>query len=493
MPNADGKVRGATSEAAAAVPAPASLVAHRAGTGSIMALLGSLAMLLPTAGVSAFLLQSQRERESPAAVGLHVDPIKVPSVERRIRGRVLDAEGIAVPQVSVQFISAATSATTTTDARGQFGFELPAIQHFRIRAQRADCGSVESAELDASPAGSLVLVLPPMTTLTGRITDARGNAVPRALAKLVGNDSSGDRLTVADGDGRYAFACVAPGPRRLTMWARGFSPATIDVDVGSSGVDRDARLRPAPPVRGVVVDPSGRPVTFARVTACSGKQREEALSDEQGNFELPPLTVGCSIRAHHPRFAASRPVVIAAGRALSVRLEPGGAFEARVTDARNRPIGAFSVTLTAFDPALGELSESRIGETHSELRGAFHWDELAPGTYGITVEADDLAPWSSTIRVESGKVARGLHVILGETSEGAPSVEPPQTDGDADSDGEPAGETSDDAPESTADGEESKSDEADKSTESDEGTAEATEERSTERGAMREEEVRGKE
>jgi hypothetical protein len=125
-------------------------------------------------------------------------------------------------------------------------------------------------------------------------------------------------------------------------------------------------------------------------------------------------------------------------------------MEGLVTDAKNRPIRWFSVTLTGFDPAPGEVAESRVGESRSELRGAFHWDELAPGSYGIIVQAEELAPWSATVRVQSGKVARGLHAILGETAEGTTAVESEQDVGEEQGGGEPASEGAADADEGSS-------------------------------------------
>src|SRR5207253_826048 len=130
-----------------------------------------------------------------------------------------------------------------------------------------------------------------------------------------------------------------------------------------------------PALRGTVVDARGHAIALARVSACEGDDEEQTISDALGGFELPALTAGCSIRAHHPRFAGSRAMPVPAAGDMTLRLEAGGAIAGIATDARGRPIASFTVALTSFEPAEGEPDESRAGERHEELRGAFRIDE----------------------------------------------------------------------------------------------------------------------
>jgi hypothetical protein len=438
--------------------ASAHALPRRSAAAPAMVLLGLAAMLAPAVSIAAFMLHAR-----PPVAAVMREELKLDSVRRptrpvgpaaygaRLRGRVLDAEGAPVAQARVHLFSPhvsepAASAEVETDFGGEFAFQLAAGEKVvQVRAERVGCGAVESAELDVPPscAGvvrpdacqrTVVLVLPPRVALTGRISDGRGRPLPRAVARLSGGLPGSDQVAPVDQEGRYAFGCVAPGMRNLTTWAPGFAASTFELDVGSRAIEQDVRLRPAPAVRGVVVDPDGHPVSFARVTACSGKDKEEALSDEAGRFELPPLTMGCSARARHARFALSRPIRIASARAMTVQLEPGGAIDGVVTNGRGRRIGSFSVTLTSFDPAPGEVSEEApVGESRAGLRGAFHWSNLVPGAYNLEVQAEGMTPWSSTIHVTSGKVARGVHAVLGQEGEATvvdPAVENAEPEGD---------------------------------------------------------------
>jgi hypothetical protein len=395
---------------ATAVPAPADTPA----SAWTMAFLGFAALVLPAVSLAAFLMRA------PPATGASPSNARerVPAESRAapVEGRVLDGEATPVAGARVLLLPTRASdpaAMMTTDEGGRFAFDLGTIDKFKIRANAREGGFVESVELDASARGSVILVLPAMITVAGRVIDERGAPVPHARAKLTGGAPGSDQIVAVDGEGRYAFSPIGPGTRRLIAWSRGFSATSVDLPVDSRPITRDLKLHSAPAVSGTVTDSEGRAVALAHVIACADEDEEQALSDSIGHFELPPLVVGCLVRAHHPSFAASRPVLIVHGRGLTIPLEPGGSIEGMATDHRGRPIGSFSVSITSYDPAEGELSEGRVGESRDELRGAFRFDALAPGTYGIALSADTREPWSTTVRVTSGKVARGLHAVLG--------------------------------------------------------------------------------
>lgn len=60
-------------------------------------------------------------------------------------------------------------------------------------------------------------------TITGVVVDQTGTSVPGARVKLAREDQSPIQEALSDGDGRFAFARIAPGPFHLTIDSEGFA------------------------------------------------------------------------------------------------------------------------------------------------------------------------------------------------------------------------------------------------------------------------------
>jgi hypothetical protein len=393
------------------------------------------AMLGATAAVTFFLEHTHPRytlRADEGEKAATTAPARRPS-SFAVAGRILDEWGAPVPHATVYLTTGEKGAPVERSdaaADGSFHFERAPDIKMRVVAEDDRSGYVESAELDAEAVRHVVLVLQPARTVRGVVTDERGAPIAHATVKAWGEGATLERLVVTDEDGRYEIRRVGDGANHLSAWARGFDSTSSAVVGGAMIVHRDLRLAPATPIRGVVLDSLGRPVEGAQVSACQDKEQEGAISGRGGAFTLPAITAGCSASASHPRFATSRLTPIEGGRPLTIRLGTGGAIEGVAVDERGRPLGAFSLTIQSFEPAEGEpQSSSRAGETHDELRGNFRFDDLAPGTYVIGVNAEGHAPaQSSPIEVARGKVVRGIQIEVAqaepvqvdESSEGTP-------------------------------------------------------------------------
>jgi hypothetical protein len=81
---------------------------------------------------------------------------------------------------------------------------------------------------------ALCVVLPRLlhgqatTSLNGTVTDTTGAAVPNVSISLINNDTSAQRETRSDGEGRYSFQQVQPGHYRLAAKATGFSETVLN-------------------------------------------------------------------------------------------------------------------------------------------------------------------------------------------------------------------------------------------------------------------------
>ncbi len=81
---------------------------------------------------------------------------------------------------------------------------------------------------------SLLLAAPLMAqtattaSMSGRVTDAQGAAVPGATVKLTDRATAQDRIAVSDPQGRYAFANLPPGVYDLSVTLQGFKTAAVE-------------------------------------------------------------------------------------------------------------------------------------------------------------------------------------------------------------------------------------------------------------------------
>jgi hypothetical protein len=76
--------------------------------------------------------------------------------------------------------------------------------------------------------GAVALFAQATTSLNGTIADPTGAVVPNASLSLVNADTSAERKTTADAEGRYSFAQLRPGRYRLTVRAPGFNEVIVN-------------------------------------------------------------------------------------------------------------------------------------------------------------------------------------------------------------------------------------------------------------------------
>jgi protocatechuate 3,4-dioxygenase beta subunit len=212
-------------------------------------------------------------------------------------------------------------------------------------------------------------------------------------------------------DGRFRLEPVPPGlPVTVAARAAGYAEArdTVKVERGAEAAGTVELLLPrAGLVRGIVLDPEGRPLPAARVYAVPDGvpslledpraavtvnhrifEALDAKADEQGRFELGGVPLGALqlMIAAHPDHVRSAPVEVrlAAGSpeaAVELRLQRWGTLVVQVVDAEGRPAVPGEVRL--FPSAV--RARNRSLERASD--GSF--PRLVPGPYQVEVLAGD--------------------------------------------------------------------------------------------------------
>ncbi len=357
-------------------------------------------------------------RPAPAAAitATRPDEDRTPQID----GRILDAEGDPVKGAAVRLVSASLPYTVYVDARsdavGSFSFAHVGSEPVRVVADHDPDGAVTSAELRLDPGQrtEITLVLSPATAVRGTVVDTEGHPVVGATLFVEGVPWLA-RGATSDSGGTFRLATVPEGVTSLVAVARGYKTARVALPRREGPVDLVVRVRlvAAAPLNGEVRDPDGNPIR-ARIVACGGQPSEaNAVSAEDGTFELPPSTIGCEAVAQHDDYEASHAVVLVEGRRVQLRLGPGGTVEGVVVDERGAGVESFTVGVESFSGPQGRSLRGAPPRKVEDPRGSFRLERLAPGRYVLTAGTPGKPPGrSSAIDVAGGVTTTGVRIVL---------------------------------------------------------------------------------
>jgi hypothetical protein len=115
-----------------------------------------------------------------------------------------------------------------------------------------------------------ILAQNPSGTLRGEVEDQSGARIPRAKVAAAAVGSSFVREAITNSHGEFRIEGLLPGPYRLTVSAKGFSPATSDVAVVVSTVrDVSVTLKPKVASQIVIVTSGASSITTQPVDIAS--------------------------------------------------------------------------------------------------------------------------------------------------------------------------------------------------------------------------------
>ncbi|MCL5282779.1 MAG: carboxypeptidase-like regulatory domain-containing protein [Planctomycetes bacterium] len=232
----------------------------------------------------------------------------------RVTGRVLDPQGRPAANTVVTVHPFGDHLPTDAAGRFELGYD-PRFGTKRkfVVARDPESGRAAAAMMDGS-FRPVDLTLGPAWTLTGRISDPNGTAIPAARLSLTLeidyclSDTGVDVLS--DPQGRFEMKAIPRLPRyphrylqyELTLNAAGYGPINFlrIFPYGPAGASVDLGTIRLPPatvsVSGVVVDAQGRPA--ARVPVFVGDERahdqppKDTRTNERGEFTFTRLCQG---------------------------------------------------------------------------------------------------------------------------------------------------------------------------------------------------------
>jgi hypothetical protein len=174
-----------------------------------------------------------------------------------------------------------------SSAGGDFAGRLPRLGHWTVRVTNADVQTLADVDVEADEE---VVIRLPTTSVSGWVTGADGERLPRALVSVM----TGGRalVTKADEKGEFRLQGLPAGAVQLLAEDRvtGGSSASVALQL-SEGETREGvelRIEPNRTLSGTIVS-GGQPVAGARVSAAAqgiAGSASEAVSGLTGRFSV---------------------------------------------------------------------------------------------------------------------------------------------------------------------------------------------------------------
>ncbi len=357
-------------------------------------------------------------------------------------GVVVDAGGRPVSGAEVVFRPAASgaddpfqvvlqapAATVVSSGDGRFAASGLAAAAYDVTASRPGFAptTVKRVEFGAGKADAGRLVLEPGVTVDGVVVDAAGQPVPDVRISV---DAADDRAAalhrtmtgaepdaVTGPDGRFVVRDRRRGERvNVTAKREGYAEKTVPSIAlppdGPVKLALDASSR----VSGRVLDPDGRPVAGALVSA--GRERRAGSgvfavagarpvqTVDDGSFELVDLTPGgLALQVQSPGFQDQDVfgLDVVAGKDLAgieVRLVPSAWVEGRVLLPDGRPAIEAKIEPVRNDPAGPRFSRTPLAWTDGD--GRYRLDGLKPGQRSLEANSDGLPRVVRDVELRTG-------------------------------------------------------------------------------------------
>jgi hypothetical protein len=337
----------------------------------------------------------------------------------RVYGTVKSTDG--APIEGVHIIAGPTTRSTSSGSRGEYEldvnwqgndvvytilFQHKGFRQQRIRIRPADLdGLIGDFQLDVS-----MEPLKRLTTVTGRLTDTKGNPVGGEAVYLTTPRMRTWYRAQSDARGNFLFEEVEPGKDYQLQIRPGSGYKNKDINpllVPGGGLKLDIVLEPSEQgeLSGWMIDLDGHPVPGFSLTLRSTTATAQSVSvvgDQQGFFSVEGFPVGGALFRSN-----SYPVLMVQGLRVSpepedpvtVILDTGRhVLQGRLIDWLGEPVAAASITLGwAFRD--NGLQNSSTRKTTADQNGNFVFTGLGPGLHTMQVSAAGFSTAVHTIDV----------------------------------------------------------------------------------------------
>jgi uncharacterized GH25 family protein len=315
-------------------------------------------------------------------------------------------------------------------ADGAFRFEKMKKGPFRLEATalpanaKSEMFAVVPKVAEGTP--NLKIVLKCGSSISGRVVDTKGSAVPAfrigALQryKLLGAKDRSTPTAVSgpeprefkDDDGKFTFECLPDGEWEIFIAAGGtLPPKTVTVTLPRTGEPIELVVPPLSEkqvLTGRVVDPDGKRVAKAEVRAFSKPEEKSQIdeksgtSDKDGAFRVEKLrSWPYVVFATAPGFSRSEYLELEGTESaveITLTLRASCKLSGDVVDASGQPVADAYVTANEENTDMTPYAP----QTKTDSKGHFELVDLVPGpnvVYAYTDEEHGAGEMGSAKRV----------------------------------------------------------------------------------------------
>jgi hypothetical protein len=313
------------------------------------------------------------------------------------------------------------SKLVTSAADGRFLIDPVDARALQVMAMHPFFGTqVVHLSPSESPERSVEIVLDAARKIAGHVRDDAGPvgdarvtiALQRSSNRMVSvSPELGAAAVKVDRNGAFTVAVPESGPVVLVASAPGYEQSSQMIPEGKTG-DQEIEIVLAEAIQfsGRVLGANGRPAVKAEVLVAPMSSRRgslQATTDDGGRFRIDGLPKSGPYRVVIQHFA--HPALMTTEEDLrgehQYRLEPQARILGNILDANSgTPITRYRYSL---EGAMHRQSWA------VSVSGAFEVDQLAAGTYALSVHADGYEETSvSGIDVASGQTVQGVQVRM---------------------------------------------------------------------------------
>ncbi len=325
----------------------------------------------------------------------------------RVYGTVNRTDGAPIKDVNI--IAEPTTRITSTGSRGEYELDISwrgnnvlhtiffrheGFRQQRIRIYPADLNDlIGDFQLDVS-----MEPLKRLTTVTGRLTDTKGNPVGGEKLDIVTSQLRTWYHAQSDARGNFLFKEVEPGKDhqlRIRPVSRYKNKDINPLVVPDGGLNLDVVLEPIDEgeLSGWMIDLDGNPIPGFSLTLRSAMATAQSVSvvgDQQGFFSVEGFPVGNALFRTN-----SYPVLTVQGihvspepeEPITVILDTGlHVLQGRVVNLFGEPVAASSITL-GWGISYNGLQNSSTRKTTADQNGNFVFTGLGPGLHAMQVSA----------------------------------------------------------------------------------------------------------